>query len=149
MNNDDLQFQRMTTLEDERSRRDAYLDRHEQQREADREWLSELYQWAVPIDPESYDAWLTGHLKRGGKVAHFYDYVMPRDQWYLATLSFEIQPLYGATSINLVVPKGIKIDGSTGHNNLYFMDGFTSRGLHDLPAIVPCFTDTKIVEENR
>lgn len=140
-----LQEQRTAALADKKARWTSKLASHERQHEADREWLGELHQWAVPIDPESYDAWLTGHLKRGGKVTHFYDYDMPRDQWYLATLSFEIQPLYGALGIKVVVPEGVKVTGSTGHSALYFMDGFTSRSFRDLPAIVPCFTDTKIV----
>ncbi len=85
-----------------------------------------------------YITWLHGFLDAGNKPSHFYDY--PFDQWgnfYIATESFEITPLYGSASINIIVPNGIQITGDPGHTNLYYSDGYKTS-----LNFIPVFSDT-------
>lgn len=141
----DFEIQRMTALEQQRRDGEARHSGYDEQHAKDQEWLDDLWQWTVAADPEDYNAWLTGHLRAGGKVSHFYSYEMPAEQWFVANVSFEIRPLYGSASINVIVREGVAVTGKTGHNSLYLMDGFASRGFHDSDASVPVFTNNHLL----
>jgi hypothetical protein len=87
---------------------------------------------------KDYMQWLRGFLDTGNKPTHYYSY--PFDQWgtfYIATKNFEIIPLYGSASINIIVPKDIKITGNPGHSNLLLFDGYKST-----IGLIPVFSDT-------
>lgn len=96
---------------------------------------------------EDYAAWLTGYCARGGTPNSFHDYPMLRqDWWFVAKKGFTVGPLYGAKSKSIIVPAGVRVRGDdTGHNDLYFMDGFRSLGFHRGPAEVPVFTDVVLM----
>jgi len=53
---------------------------------------------------------------------HHYGYDMHTEYWFIATENFTITPLYGSSSINIIVPIGIDVEGESGHNGLYFFD---------------------------
>lgn len=129
----DFEIQRMTALDEQRRASEARHSGYDEEHAKDQEWLAELWQWTVAAGPEDYNSWLTGHIGMGGE--------MPVRDWYVANVSFEIRPLYGSTSINVVVREGVTVTGKTGHNSLYLMDGFKSRGFHDSPASVPVYTN--------
>lgn len=79
--------------------------------------------------PKDYRAWLEGWVEAGGEISHYYDYSLPSD-FYVATSDLKLPPLYGASSISVIVPPGITItfEEGLGHSNLYFMDGFDHEG---------------------
>jgi hypothetical protein len=84
--------------------------------------------------PEDYAAWLLGYLLKGGKPTHYYDYDMPRDEFYVAEEDFETAPLHGADSINIIVPGDVNWKGGElGHCNLYLMKDFKNIG-GDVPV---------------
>lgn len=82
-----------------------------------------------PATYREYMAWIEGYIERGGKLTHYYDYSMPSD-FYIAISNFTIIPLYGAMSVNIIIPRGITVNNKTdiGHSNLYFMDGYINIG---------------------
>lgn len=89
--------------------------------------------------PSEYNAWITGFIANSGQPTHCYDYPMSNQSFYIAISDFELLALAGSTSINVIVPKGIKVKSDDlGHCNLYFMDDFTCRG-----GFVPVFEDTE------
>ena len=85
-----------------------------------------------------YTKWLKGFVDAGNTPTHYYSYPFSRwDSFYVAKKDFELVPLYGADSINIIVPDGIKIlGGSPGHNNIFCYTGYKHRGT------VPVFSDT-------
>lgn len=88
---------------------------------------------------KDYKNWLAGFLERGGKPTHCYDYPLERgmEEWKVALSDFQIVPLFGADSLDIIIPKGIKfLGGELGHTNLYFMDGFSHAG-----SWVPIYSD--------
>jgi hypothetical protein len=89
---------------------------------------------------DDYKKWLAGFLKTDGLPSHYYDYPFNKTDWYVATSDLEIFPLYGSASVNIIVPAGITVsDTGLGHNNLYFMKDFSTRG-----HFVPVFKDTQL-----
>lgn len=88
-----------------------------------------------PALREDYQQWLAGYLERGGEITHVYDYPWHRWRWYVAFESAEIFPLYGSSSINIIVPQGIELTGDPGHSTIFWMDGFRAS------SIVPIFSD--------
>lgn len=87
---------------------------------------------------EDYKKWLKGYIQQGGKITHVYDYNMPKE-FYIATKDFEMYPLFGANSINVIVPRNVKfLGGDLGHCNLYFEDGYRNEG-----NLVPIYKDIK------
>jgi hypothetical protein len=99
----------------------------------------ELFPKLIEATPEDYLKWLSGFFENGGKPTHFYDY--PMDDFYVAKEDFYCKPLYGASSINIIVPESVKyLGGKTGHNNIYLMDGFQYEGWG---LFVPIFSNTK------
>lgn len=85
-----------------------------------------------------YTQWLEGFVDAGNTPTHYYSYPFSRwDSFYVAKKDFELVPLYGADSINIIVPEGITIlGGSRGHNNIFCYNGYKHRGS------VPVFSDT-------
>lgn len=90
-----------------------------------------------PATKTDYMRWLKGFLENGGEVTHVYDYDMHLIGWEVVTQDFEISPLYGSESKNLIVEEGVVLKGGAeGHCGMYFMDGFR---LHC--GIVPIYSD--------
>ena len=85
-----------------------------------------------------YTQWLEGFVDAGNTPTHYYSYPFSRwNSFYVAKKDFELVPLYGADSINIIVPEGITIlGGSRGHNNIFCYNGYKHRGT------VPVFSDT-------
>ena len=115
-----------------------------------------------------YTAWMIGYLQNGNEPSHVYDYDFaqpamqlngsisskgstlrmseaPSCWWVLAERPDEVPSLYGAQSINVLVPKGVDFrpgnvpstfHGKCGHSTFYFMDGFRIVGDH-----TPVYTD--------
>ena len=82
-----------------------------------------------PATRDDYKRWLIGYLRSGGEPTHYYDYKFPEREFYVAVMDFRIQPLYGAFSFSIIVPKGIRfLGGELGHINLFLMDGFRNIG---------------------
>jgi hypothetical protein len=84
-----------------------------------------------------YNKWLINFVENGGEPTHYYDY--PFNRWrnfYVAIENFEIKPLYGASRINIIVPKGITITGNQGHTDLFYCDKLIATGT------IPVFIDT-------
>ncbi len=85
----------------------------------------------IPATLKEYKEWLKGYLQDGGSITHVYDYNWEADdEWFVAVKDCDIPPLYGATSINVIVPRGVSVGYShgLGHNNIYYMDGFRQAG---------------------
>lgn len=96
-----------------------------------------------PATVEDYRKWLSGFVAKGGVPTHFYDYPIGRslDDWLVVEADFELLPLYGSRSLNIIVAKEAKFKGGNpGHTELYFIDGFTTNGS------VPFYSDTKNLE---
>jgi hypothetical protein len=107
---------------------------HELLRELFRSELAPKLRKAFPSD---YIAWLKGYIKKGGMPQHYYDRPLDRD-FYVATKDFKTLPLYGALSINIIIPSEINVNTSDGfgHCGLFFMNGFKNFGS------VPIYNDT-------
>ncbi len=83
-----------------------------------------------------YAAWLAGFVFNGGEVTAFYDYDMRNI--HVAKTSFFLPDYYGSDSIRLIVPSGLIVDfNKIGHNQIFYMDGFTAKGI----VSVPIFND--------
>jgi hypothetical protein len=80
-----------------------------------------------PAHKRDYERWLEGHLSAGGKITHAYDYKMP-ESFRVAMEDMTLRPLYGARSLNIIVPEGIEVTGELGHTNLYLMKDFSLLG---------------------
>ncbi|QQG45909.1 MAG: hypothetical protein HYY55_02925 [Candidatus Niyogibacteria bacterium] len=73
---------------------------------------------------ESYKTWLRGFLERGGRLTNSYNYPMP-SVFFVAKEDFVMIPLYGSSSINVIVPANIHfLGGSLGHSGLFLTDKF-------------------------
>lgn len=96
---------------------------------------------------QDYSLWIAGYLAGGGKITHAYDRPFSRaDDWFVAFRDFTLMPLYGALSVNIIVPEGITVVcPDPGHSKLYFLDGFTVGipGQH-FSVSVPVFSDTSV-----
>lgn len=96
-------------------------------------------------EPIEYAAWLSGYLAAGGQVTHEYDYNLPSRHFFVAVNSGMYVPaLYGAMSVRLIVPAGVRVSlstefhGNPGHSSVYFMDGFRQVG-----NFVPLYEDVR------
>lgn len=91
--------------------------------------------------PSEYIDWLVGYIGTGGKISHVYNYESGRWDFLSLKKDAKITELYGASSVNIIVPKGINCDitGDIGHNNVFFMDGFKKAS-----NVVPLFNDILI-----
>jgi hypothetical protein len=99
-----------------------------------------------------YMDWLKGFMEAGGSPTHFYDYDMPTKEWFMAESDLVMPPMYGVSSVNVIVPTGVEVGRieqknknnfhDVGHNNLYFEDGFVSES-----GFVPVYKDTTFEEK--
>jgi hypothetical protein len=93
-----------------------------------REFETYILPMLFQASKSDYERWLKGFLAKSNTPTHNYDYNFPARSFYVAAANFEIIPLYGSQSINVIVPQGVQVDTSRGlgHNNLYFMKDFTA-----------------------
>ena len=100
----------------------------------------EIYPYLRPATADEYSAWLQGHLENGGTITHYRDRLT--GGIVIATASFFLPNLFGAQSIDLIVPGGLDVttEGGFTHNTVYFMDGFRVVGLSGAEA----FKDTRL-----
>lgn len=127
--------------EDERARefREHMARYEEEHAQQERQANSKMFPALRKASRIDYMTWLKGYVAQGREPTHVYDYPFDRwDNFYMAERDFEVIPLYGSSSINIIVPEGIKVSGSCGHNELFFMDGFKTCDY----GIVPIFEDT-------
>lgn len=96
-----------------RERRYARLDKQK----------AAIMQFLRPADVNDYVMWLEGYLRNGGSFTHYYDYDFRVGRMYVATADVTIPALYGAMSVDVIVPKKFTVVAS-GHCGLYFMEGF-------------------------
>lgn len=67
-----------------------------------------------------YLDWLSHYSKHTNHVfTHHYDYSFKNGDFYVALNDFTIVPLYGANSINIIVPEHVLIEGELGHVSLF------------------------------
>lgn len=67
-----------------------------------------------------YLDWLSAYsIVNSSVFTHRYDYSFYRADFYVALNDFTITPLYGASSINIIVPEHVTVHGDVGHNQLY------------------------------
>lgn len=87
-----------------------------------------------------YLVWLKGYIDNGGEITHSYNYPFSRwASWRLAINDLEVTPLFGASSFNIIIPKGVNCNiDDVGHNVIYFIDGFIVEGAG---RVVPIFSD--------
>lgn len=79
----------------------------------------------IPATVHDYTVWLNGCLLNGGKISHVYNYNFPDKTFYIVVDSMKIYPLYGASSMSIIVPEDIKITfADLGHNNIYYIKDF-------------------------
>ncbi|MDO8537243.1 MAG: hypothetical protein Q7R94_03275 [bacterium] len=125
-------------LRDTENRR-KHAEHEKRAREAD-DFKSKLMENLSPASVEDYKRWLRGYLEGGGKVTHVYDYPMSQQDFYVAHKDFKFEkPLYGAQSIKIIVPRGVRfLGGDLGHANLYFEDDYRASS-----GFVPIFEDIK------
>lgn len=82
---------------------------------------------------KDYLKWLEGFFNRGGLPLHCYDYPFERRDFYIARCSLKVPALYGALSLNIIVPAGIDVQPADnvqgfGHIGIFWMDGFKTNG---------------------
>ena len=127
----------------ERRKNIEWKERMAQQRrehsETQEKASSIMYPSLTKVDGLMYAEWLKGYLENGGNISHVYDYPM-RDV-YVATDDIEIVPLYGASSISIVVTGKAKVSAPNGlgHINIYVMEDFKVMGC----GFVPLYSDVK------
>lgn len=125
---------------------EAYFDppadvEYEWRSREDAAWLAQVLPlYTRPAVADDYDQWLGGYLANEGTIDRCASRPMRTDRWFVAKASFEIRPLYGAQYINIIVPEGVTVTGDPGHNELYFMDGFTTY----LPVKVVKYSDNLV-----
>jgi hypothetical protein len=84
-----------------------------------------------PSKIKYYEKWLKGYMEKNESPTHYYDYNFGRAGFVIAKSDFELIALYGAKSLNIIIPQDIKCiwsSESLGHNNLYFMKDFIHIG---------------------
>ena len=113
--------------------REQEIERHSTKELA----VIELYPRLRPASVNDYLGWLKGYIEKGGKPSHVYDYPFSRWEWYVAVENIKPIQLYGAQSINIIIPDWVSAkDGDWGHCNLFYMDGYRASNF------VPLFKDT-------
>ncbi|MBA7700059.1 hypothetical protein ES703_108765 [subsurface metagenome] len=118
----------------------AEIARHKKESDERRKKVNELLKGKLrQARVKDYKNWLAGFLEKGNKPTHCYEYPLERgmEEWKVACSDFQILPLFGANSLQIIIPKGIKfLGGELGHSNLYFMDDFSCLG-----GWVPIYSD--------
>jgi hypothetical protein len=99
-------------------------------------------EYCRPASKTDWLRWLKPHLEKKGQLRTLFKYdVAPTRNWYVLTEDvYDVPEMYGADSINLIVPKHRYLTpsqltrtfhGNSGHNNIFFMDGYQVFG--DIP----------------
>lgn len=119
-------------------------------------YKDEIAGWERSAHKLNYEKWLDGYLKRGGNITHYYKYPLTttvvrfgsqgsREKTVIdsAIISSSLKPVFskelGANSKHILyTSKQPACMPNIGHNNYYFMDGFTQIG-----GFVPCYKDMK------
>jgi len=142
----DPRLEKFITKEEEEDNK-RKIDRIKQEQKH-RKYIENKNEYILPniriAHVNEYIKWLDGFLDSGETPTHRYSY--PFSQWdsfYIAYKDFVITPLYGSASINIIVPKGIKVTGNPGHTNLYFFDGYCTNN-----GFIPIFSDTICINQN-
>lgn len=118
--------------EDERRMEyDTRMTEYRQRHDAEKEWMAEYFHpYVLPANPNEYASWLRGYMEQGRVPTHTYNYRMPGD-FYIARRDLRLIPLYGASSVHVIVPEGVtvtKVEGDIGHSTIYYMDGYRVDG---------------------
>ena len=155
---DEFNSMRAVALAEQAARRQASESTHRRDSEMSYARRDTVVSQCRRMQLWEYAAWLTGFMKAGGKPTHFYDYATPLGNWFTALEDFTVLPLYGAMSVNIIVPAGIHLlGGDTGHSSLFVTtngddagDRFLYQGFHDYrphssPRVVPVYTDTEVL----
>lgn len=94
--------------------------------------------------PADYKRWLIGYTGKGGKITRIVRGNFPSTDFYVAIEDFKIVSLFGANSVSIIIPQGIKVEtlvrdafGGLGHHRLYYMRNFMAS------SCVPVFFDTQ------
>jgi len=118
--------------------REAYEIKHRGQMEAAKQ---DMFPYLKEKGAKLYAKWLKKHLEDGGDISHVYNYNMP--DIYTAKKGCSTVPLYGASSISIIVPSGVEVDTSAGlgHINIYYMDDVIED--RDRAWFVPLYSDIK------
>jgi hypothetical protein len=131
---DEIEWERSQREREERRRvQEALLDR-------------DVRPYIRPATARDYNRWLRGYLEASGRITHAYDYPFDRLGMCVAVADFTLPPLYGSSSLDIIVPAGITVVcPDPGHNKLYFMDGFRKGiGGQHFSVSVPVFSDTEL-----
>jgi hypothetical protein len=122
------------------------------QGDGERLFKTETMKHLTQAEVTDYVNWLRGYMEAGGTPTHFYDSDMSTEGWFKAESDLEMPPMYGASSVSVIVPKGVEVERikqnsnaafhDVGHNNLYFEDGFVSES-----GFVPVYRDTTFEEK--
>lgn len=144
----------------QRRRWEAEEEKYRREAEAAEIERSVFLEHCQPATLIEYTAWMIGYLQGGGEPSHVYNYEFSRPAvvlngsigpngsnltagpanskwWVLAEIPGTVPSLYGATSLAVIVPKGLAFTpgdvprtfhGACGHSEFYFMDGFAVVG---------------------
>lgn len=158
----------------ERNKREAMRATWEEERRASKDERARFLSGCRPATATDYADWLIGHMESGGNPTHLYDYDLahrgftvngsigngtcsvqegPIQWWVLERMNGPIPSLYGAKSINVIVPERSPLTpewipdtfhGRAGHSGFYFMSGFVA-----VAATIPVYLDvfTVIAEQ--
>jgi len=101
-----------------------------------------------PAEPHEWAAWVDAYLACTRRPV-IHRHAFPTDGVYVATCDLEVFPLYGASALHVILPRGIRdFGGDTGHTGLYGYSagGVTYRGFHDQtwPHYVDVYADTEL-----
>ncbi len=79
---------------------------------------------------EEYGYFLTEYVNAGGCFTHFYEYPFERAGIQITDTSATIPSGCGVNAINLIVPRGVKVTRTEGHDhgNSYNMESLTVTG---------------------
>lgn len=81
-----------------------------------------------PAKPWHYKKWVDLYLKNGHRITHPYTGNMP-DSFFLAKKDLVVTPLYGSSSVSIIVPSKINVTFTNlGHNNIFYMADGTVEG---------------------
>lgn len=82
--------------------------------------------------------WFAGYIiKSDAKITNYYDYDFLVERFRVLTQDAHITPLYGANSVRLIIPCGVKVTyDDLGHSTLYFMKNYEMVG-----AYVPSYSN--------
>ncbi len=120
------------SMEERQHEFDERLRKRELERHRERLIAQEVMGRSLaPASKENYEQWLSAWLAAGRVATHRYNYPFEQSNhsnafklhgkgWYLAVKDFETVPLYGSSSVSIIVPQGVEhVSGDLGHTNLY------------------------------